>query len=156
MESAPPEPWLNPYEREAWLALAGLLTKLPASLDGQLQADAGLSFIEYMTLALLAERPSRSMQMSEIASYTCASLSRLSHTATRLEKQGFITRQRMPGHGRRTQAILTDAGLAKVESCAEGHVRHVRRIVFDELSYEDVGTVAATGNKIMRAIDERS
>ena len=73
------------------------------------------------------EQPDRILQMSDIASFASASLSRLSHTATRLERQGLITREQVPGHGRRTQASLTSAGYEKVRSTAPGHVAQVRR-----------------------------
>ena len=147
--------WLTDAEREAWLAVAGLTVKLPAALDAQLQADAGLSFFEYMVLAVLSEQPDRAMQMSDIAAFASASLSRLSHTATRLEKQGLITRKQMPGHGRRTQATLTDAGMEKVRAVAPHHVMHVRRLLIDGLTTEDLAALARIGNESLRRIEGR-
>ena len=119
-------PWLSPAEQTAWLGAAALMMRLPAALDTQLQEDSGLSFFEYMVLAVLSEQPDCSLQMSDIAHATSASLSRLSHTVGRLEKQGFVIRKRIAGPGRSTRAVLTDAGNAKVESAAPGHVRRVR------------------------------
>ena len=147
--------WLTDAERDAWLAVAGLTVKLPAALDAQLQADAGLSFFEYMVLAVLSEQPDRAMQMSDIAAFASASLSRLSHTATRLEKQGLITRKQMPGHGRRTQATLTDAGMEKVRAVAPHHVMHVRRLLIDGLTTEDLAALARIGNESLRRIEGR-
>ena len=71
--------WLDGDERSTWLALAAVMVKLPAALDAQLQRDAGLSFFEYMVLAMPSERPARTMRMSELAALTHASPSRLSH-----------------------------------------------------------------------------
>src|SRR6478672_3011710 len=89
-----PEPrWLSPEERAAWLSLVGVMVKLPAALDAQLQRDSGLSYFEYMVLAMLSEQRDRLMRMSELAAAINASLSRLSHIAKRLEGPGFITRQ---------------------------------------------------------------
>ena len=91
--SAAAEPrWLSPEERATWLSLVGVMVKLPAALDAQLQRDSGLSYFEYMVLAMLSEQPDRMMRMSELAAAINASLSRLSHLAKRLEGQGFITR----------------------------------------------------------------
>src|SRR3712207_7793384 len=45
-----------------------ILTLLPAALDAQLQRDAGLSHFEYMVLAMLSERPSRTARMTELRS----------------------------------------------------------------------------------------
>src|SRR4051812_18476290 len=153
--SAPAEvPWLNAQELEAWLALVGLMTRLPALLDGQLQRDADLSFYDYMVLASLSGAPARTRQMSELAAMTSSSLSRLSHAATRLERQGYLTRTRCPGGiGRATNARLTDAGMAKITAAAPGHVRTVRKLVFDALGDGDVSALAAIGRRVRPRLD---
>lgn len=146
--------WLTTEERESWLAFAAMMVKFPAALDAQLQADAGLSFFEYMVLAVLSEQPDRSMQMTEIAGFASASLSRLSHTAKRLERHGYITRQQVPGHGRRTRAILTDAGYDKIVATAPGHVVEIRRLLIDDLTVKELATLAKVGEKVLRKIDD--
>src|SRR5262249_44910813 len=123
--------WLDPQELEAWLALTGLMTRLPTLLDAQLQRDAGLTFFDYMVLVSLSGAPARTLQMSELAAMTSSSLSRLSHAATRLEQQGYITRSRTGGVGRATNATLTKAGIGKIDAAAPGHVRAVRELLFD-------------------------
>ena len=145
--------WLSEDERAAWLAISALTIKLPGALDAQLQADAGLSFFEYMVLAVLSEQSDRTMQMSDIAAFASASLSRLSHTATRLEKQGLITRRQVPGHGRRTEAVLTDAGYEKVLRSAPGHVMHVRHLLIDDLSAGDLAALTRIGRQALRRIE---
>lgn len=141
--------WLTPVEREAWLATAAIIIKLPAALDAQLQADAGLSFFDYMVMAALSEREDRTMQMSEIAGFTSASLSRLSHTAKRLEQQGFLVRTQVPGPGRRTNATLTEAGYAKVVASAPGHVANVRRLLIDAVSAEQLVALGQVGRQVL-------
>ena len=147
--------WLSEEERGAWLAVAALVVKLPGALDTQLQAESGVSFFEYMVLAGLSEQPDLGMQMSDIAVFTSASLSRLSHTASRLEKQGLITRHQVPGHGRRTRAVLTDAGVERVRSAAPGHVMQVRHLLIDGLSNRDIATLTRVGTKVLTAIEEQ-
>ena len=106
--------WLTAPERAAWVAMTAMMTKLPAALDQQMQRDADLTFFEYMVLAMLSESPGMTQRMSDLAALTSASPSRLSHVASRLERAGFLARQRCPGRGRSTNAVLTDAGRAKV------------------------------------------
>src|SRR4030088_394135 len=77
-DAGPPR-WLTPAEHDACLSLAGLLIKLPAALDTQLQRDAGLSHFEYMVLSGLSEAPGRTLHMSDLAELANGSLSRLSH-----------------------------------------------------------------------------
>lgn len=145
--------WLSPQEREAWLATSALMVTLPAALDAQLQRDADLSFFEYMVLAVLAEQPDRTMQMSDIAAFASGSLSRLSHTAKRLERDGYLTRCKVPGPGRRTHATLTDAGHAKVVRTAPGHVAEVRRLLVDNVAPDDLAVLARVGKAITRRLD---
>ncbi|QDP97710.1 MarR family transcriptional regulator [Microlunatus elymi] len=145
--------WLSSDERAAWLAVTALTMKLPSALDAQLQADEGLSFFEYMVLAVLSEQDDRTLQMSVIATATSASLSRLSHTMTRLERQGFVRRGRMPGAGRRTSATLTDAGYRKVVEAAPGHVARVRELVIDAISPAQLKTLRKIGAQVMARID---
>jgi DNA-binding MarR family transcriptional regulator len=147
------EQWLSPAQREAWLGAAGLVVRLPAALDAQLQADAGLSFFEYMILAVLSEQDDRALQMSEIARFSSSSLSRLSHTVGRLEKQGLVTRTRLPGPGRRTLATLTDAGMDKVVAAAPGHVRRVRELLVDAVPPEHLEILGQVGRTVLGQID---
>src|SRR3984957_19778923 len=92
--------WLTPAELASWLSVARLITRLPWALDAQLQRDAGLSMIEYMTMAMLAEAPDRTLRMSDLAERTSSSLSRLSHLVTRLESRGYVRREGDPADGR--------------------------------------------------------
>ena len=132
---APQEPrWLDAEERQAWLALASALNRLPAALDAQLRRDAGISHFEYQVLALLSEAPGRTLRMSELATMAEGSLPRLSQVVARLEQRGWVRRTPDPADGRYTLATLTDQGLAKVTEAAPGHVQEVRRLVFDPLT----------------------
>ncbi|WP_051215665.1 MarR family winged helix-turn-helix transcriptional regulator [Granulicoccus phenolivorans] len=145
--------WLTPAERSAWLAMAALTVKLPGSLDAQLQRDQGISFFEYMVLSVLSERADRTLQMSFIAEATSSSLSRLSHTAKRLEGQGLLRRERIPGAGRRTNAILTQAGYDKVVAAAPGHVEYVRQVLIDAVTPEQLAELKTIGKTVLSRID---
>ena len=150
----PTEPrWLTPDERAAWLSLVGVMVKLPAALDAQLQRDAGLSYIEYMVLAMLSEQPNRQLRMSELAATINSSLSRLSHIAKRLEGQGFIERLPDAADGRFTNAVLTDAGMAAVVDSAPGHVAAVRSLVFDALTPAQLSGLRDAGDRIMAKVE---
>ncbi|TIC79149.1 MarR family winged helix-turn-helix transcriptional regulator [Nocardioides sp. GY 10127] len=145
--------WLSPDERASWLAAAALTVRLPNALDAQLQADQGLSFFEYMILAVLSEQTDRTLQMSDIAAATSASLSRLSHTVKRLENQGLVRRERVPGSGRRTNAILTEPGWEKVVSAAPGHVARVRELVIDVLEPDDLAALRRVSERVLARVD---
>ena len=153
MEATQEPRWLGPEERQAWLALASALNRLPAALDAQLRRDAGISHFEYQVLALLSEAPDRTRRMSELATLAEGSLPRLSQVVARLEQRGWVRRTPDPADGRYTLATLTDPGLAKVTEAAPGHVQEVRRIVFDPLTKTQTRQLREISLRIMRAID---
>src|SRR5580700_12330665 len=114
--------WLTTDEERGWRAVASIIHKLGWAVGSQLERDSGLSFIEYHALARLSEEPNGTLRMSELAVLSNASLSRLSHLVTRLEKWGFVRREPDPTDGRYTKAVLTKAGHAKLRDSAPGHV----------------------------------
>jgi len=145
--------WLTAEERETWLAVLGLLIRLPAALDTQLQRDAGMSSFEYQVMAGLSESPDRTMRMSVLALLANGSLSRMSHVVTRLEKRGWVRRTPDPADGRYILAILTDEGMATVEAAAPGHVETVRELILDPLTTPQIRQLREIGHRIMKAID---
>lgn len=145
--------WLSEAEQHAWRRLAAVMLKLPAALEQQLQRDAGMSHFEYWVVALLSEAPDRTLRLSQLAAQAHASLSRLSHVVTRLERRGWVKRRPCPDDARATLAVLTDAGYATVVEAAPGHVRRVRQLVFDHLDAADVAELARLCGTIADRLD---
>lgn len=153
MDLAEEPRWLDADERQTWLSLASVLIRLPATLDAQLQGDAGISHFEYQVLAMLSEAPDRTVRLSELAALAEGSLPRLSQVVSRLEKRGWVRRTPDPSDGRYTLGILTDDGWDKVVATAPGHVHAVRRHVFDPLTKAQQRQLREITQRIMRTID---
>jgi DNA-binding MarR family transcriptional regulator len=130
-----------------------LMTWLPWSIDQQLRRDSKLSMVEYQVLAMLSTSPGRTMRMSSLAEVTNASLSRLSHLFSRLEGRGLVRREADASDGRFTNAILTDEGFQALAEAAPGHVAHVRSLVIDVLSAEQLRRLGRDADRIMSRID---
>jgi DNA-binding MarR family transcriptional regulator len=145
--------WLTGREEQAWRAMASMMHEVRSALECQLERDSELSFIEYHTLARLSEEPTRTLRMSQLAEVTNASLSRLSHLVTRLEKWGFVRREPDPADGRYTNAILTRAGYAKLRDSAPAHVEAVRQLVIDEFTPTELGKLQAFCERIVARAD---
>jgi DNA-binding MarR family transcriptional regulator len=145
--------WLDETERAAWLQLIGVIIRLPAALDSQLQRDAGFSHFEYTVLVHLSNAPDRVLRMSRLAALCHSSLSRLSHVVARLERRGWVRRDPCPDDGRATLATLTDTGFAELAAAAPGHVDAVRAYVIDALDAEQLRELTAICDTIMRRMD---
>ena len=148
-----PVRWLTAEQLDSWLSFVRVLTWLPWSIDQQLQRDSKLRMVEYQVLAMLSESRDRTMRMSSLAEVTNASLSRLSHLVDRLEKRGFVRREPDPTDGRFTNAILTDLGLATLAAAAPAHVEHIRSLVIDVLTPEQLRRLGRDATRIMARID---
>jgi DNA-binding MarR family transcriptional regulator len=149
----PPVKWLTAAELDSWLSVVRLMTWLPWSIDQQLRRDSGLGIVEYQVLAMLSTSPGRTMRMSSLAEVTNASLSRLSHLFKRLEGRGLVRREPDPADGRFTSAILTEEGFQTLAGAAPGHVAHVRSLVIDVLSSEQLRRLGLAADRIVSRID---
>jgi DNA-binding MarR family transcriptional regulator len=146
-------PWLDRRQLRAWIRLRAVLELLPGALDTQLRNDAHLTEFEYTALAMLSEAPDRTLRMTGLAQRTNATLPRLSHVVSRLEKRGLVERFPCPENRRATNVRLTEEGWAKVLRAAPGHVATVRRLVVDALTDEQVDQLTAIGDAILAALD---
>jgi DNA-binding MarR family transcriptional regulator len=144
-------PWLSTDQLNSWASMVAMLMTLPPAIDTQLKRDSGINFFEYSILVALARPDARAMRLSNLALVAGGSLSRLSHAISRMEKQGWVTRKVTVGETRCTEAVLTDEGMALLESAAPGHVREVRRLVVDVLSGEQFGQVGEACRAIVEA-----
>ena len=145
--------WLDDDEQRAWLRLAGVMLKLSPALDSQLQRDSDLTHFDYLCLAMLSSTDDHTMAMSELAALTNASLSRLSHVVTKLQKRGWVERRPSPHSKRVTLVGLTEKGWRTLVDAAPGHVETVRALVFDGLSGEDVAALERIAGHIVERIE---
>ena len=145
--------WLTPEQLCAWKKLIAVVELLPGTLESQLQRDSGLSHFEYFTLAMLSEAPDRTLRMTSLAAQTNATLARLSHVVTRLEKRGLVRREACAEDRRATNAILTPAGWTTVEAAAPGHVATVLATVIDPLTSTDVADLDRIMGRILDVLD---
>ncbi|WP_446666197.1 MarR family winged helix-turn-helix transcriptional regulator [Flexivirga sp. B27] len=133
-QSAPPAPvatdadvpWLTEAEQGAWRAYLRGSRALELVLDTELQSAAGMSLAEYELMSMLSEAPGHVLRMSKLADVTVQSRSRVTHTATRLQRRGWVRRSPAPDDGRGIQLNLTDEGLAAVTSAARVHATGVQ------------------------------
>jgi len=145
-------PWLTRDELRAWLALSALTEVLPSAVDAQLKRDAGINRFEYQVMAGLSESPGRTIRMSVLAAFASGSLSRLSHALTRLESHGWVVRRPCADDPRAVEAVLTDAGMAKVRETAPGHVQEARRLVVDVLTPTQIGQLERICMKLLDTV----
>lgn len=146
-------PWLDRTQLAAWIRLVGVVELLPGVLDAQLRRDSDLLHYEYFVLAMLSEAPQQTMQMTELARHTNATLTRLSHVVRRLEDRNLVDRVPCPNDRRVTNARLTAAGRKKVRQAAPGHAAAVREYVIDALTPQQIKQLTQIGDALLSRLD---
>lgn len=109
-----------------------------ASIEAQLLRDSGLPHGYYEILVHLSESPHHALRMTQLATASTFSKSRLSHAVAKLEQRGWVVREECPTDRRGQVARLTDEGFAVLEAAAPGHVEQVRRSLIEALTPEQI------------------
>lgn len=149
MDSEHETRWLDAQEQQIWAQLSTMILRLQPVLSTQLQREFGMSQFEYLIMARLSETPTSTLRMSVLAALTGSSLSRLSQAVGRLEKRTWVTRQPDPEDSRYTLAILTSAGVLRLQEVAPAHVAAVRKFVFDRLTQVQARQLGAICQRIV-------
>jgi DNA-binding MarR family transcriptional regulator len=134
MDTADKTRWLDEREQQIWAQLSTMILRLQPVLSAQLQREFGISQFEYLIMARLSETPGSMLRMSVLATLCGSSLPRLSQAVGRLEKRGWISRHPDAQDSRYTLAVLSPAGLRRLQEAAPSHVAAVREFVFDRLT----------------------
>lgn len=153
METATDTPWLTDPQQRVWRSFLGATTLLMDRLDRELRAAHDLSMPEYEVLVRLSEAPDRSIRMAELASALAHSRSRVTHTISRLERDGFVTRGQCSTDGRGVSAVLTDAGFAALEAASHTHVRGVHAYLVENADAEEFEVLGRIMSRVVDDLD---
>jgi DNA-binding MarR family transcriptional regulator len=149
---------LKPVQMRTYFALTEAVSLLQYAVREQLQAEGGLSYVQFEVLAKLVDA-GRPLTMTELADGVVYSRSGLTHQAGLLEDAGLITREVSPHDKRATVVDITKAGRARVAKVLPGHIEVVRDLLYGTLSEEDVrilGDIMSRARDHMRGQPPRS
>ncbi|CCH19143.1 MarR family winged helix-turn-helix transcriptional regulator [Micromonospora lupini] len=123
-------------------ALGRVMYVVPRTIDADMVSDRQVPLTEYTALMNLSEAPDRRMRMHELAAACYLSLSGMTRTIIRLETQGLVKRERCEEDARGWNAVLTDAGFARLEESWPSHLAAVRRRFLDHFEGLDLAQLA--------------
>lgn len=145
--------WLTKEQQAHWRAWLAATKGLHDQLNRELQEQHGLTTTDYEILVRLSESENNSIRMSDLATKTLLSRSRLSHQVDRMESAGLIERQTCADDRRGQLAVLTKVGTKALEAAAPDHVMGVRRHLVDLLSDEEFQALGSAAKKIANHLD---
>ncbi|QDO89856.1 MarR family transcriptional regulator [Ornithinimicrobium ciconiae] len=144
--------WLSAQEQGAWRAYLRASRLITVALDEGL-TEHGTRLTEYEILSMLSEAPGGRLRMSALAQRVVQSRSRLTHTATRLEKLGWVERRAVREDRRGVELILAPKGWEVLKELSAVHVRDVRRVLIDRLDPDEFAALGRAMARIVEAYD---
>ncbi|SDL13810.1 MarR family winged helix-turn-helix transcriptional regulator [Nonomuraea jiangxiensis] len=133
------------------LTAIGLLSEAYTSLMAKFQpalSAAGLSEIDFETVIRLARSPEQRLRMSDLAAQTSLSTSGVTRVVDRLEREGLVRRQACSSDRRASYAVLTEAGLERLESVVPQHLQDIEEWFTGLLGAAELETFLTSLRKI--------
>ena len=110
-------------------AYTGLTNRFAAQLE-----QHRLSTVEFEVLLRLARSPDRRLRMTDLAGQTSLSTSGVTRVVDRMDRDGLVRREACASDRRSSYAVLTDAGLSRLEEVVPGHLELVQQWLVGQLS----------------------
>jgi DNA-binding MarR family transcriptional regulator len=110
-------------------AFTGLQSRFAAQLE-----QHRVSPVEFEVLMRLARSPQNRLRMTDLAGQTSLSTSGVTRVVDRMDKGGLVCREACPTDRRSSYAVITEAGLARLDEILPGHLELVQRWFIDQLS----------------------
>ena len=123
--------------------------QLTGVLSHELAEQSGMSYQDYIVLAVLTGQPDGAMRAFELGREIGWEKSRLSHHISRMTERGYVTKRKCKTDQRGAFVVVTPKGRRAIEAAAPGHVAGVRRHFVDLLSAKELQTVAAVASAVL-------
>jgi DNA-binding MarR family transcriptional regulator len=146
---------LSPAEDTLWRAMMRIVKILPRELDNDLIHGAGVSASDYTTLMHLSEAPNRELRMSDLASATGLSASRMTRLVDDLQSRSLVTKVASSTDARGNVAKLTPRGMAKLRTAWPVHLGSVRSLFFDHMDEDSIKLVASSLSEVADRLEDR-
>ncbi|MFG2953950.1 MarR family winged helix-turn-helix transcriptional regulator [Streptomyces sp. NPDC048291] len=144
---------LTAQEERLWRALMRVIVALPRSLDDDLLRSTGLTLTEYVVLMNLSEAENQELRMTDLASATALSASRITRVVDALQSRGQVVKRRYEGDARGNVATLTPEGLKRLQAAYPVHLASARKRVVDLLDGRSVPAMVRQFEAVVEKLD---
>ncbi len=138
---------LSKSELRTWTRFLDAGRLLEEVLARHVAQDHGMSHSDYEVLVRL-DGAGGEMRMSTLAAQVVSSAQKLTHTANRLEKRGWIARVAVEEDGRGLMARLLPPGQAALRGASGEHAELIKRFLLDPLSTEEQHVIAEAMDRV--------
>ena len=110
-------------------AYTGLTNRFAAQFE-----QHRLSAVEFEVLMRLARSPGHRLRMTDLAGQTSLSTSGVTRVVDRMDRDGLVRREACASDRRSSYAVITDAGLARLQEVLPGHLELVQQWFVGQLA----------------------
>ena len=128
--------YMTPTELRTWTTFLDAGRLLEEILARHVSQDHDMTHSDYEVLVRLDGAGGR-MRMSVLAEQVVSSAQKLTHTANRLERRGWIAREPVDSDGRGLTAVLLPPGQAALAAAAGEHADLIKQFLLDNLSADE-------------------
>jgi DNA-binding MarR family transcriptional regulator len=129
-------------------AFTGLSSRFAAQFE-----QHRVSPVEFEVLMRLARSPQHRLRMTDLAGQTSLSTSGVTRVVDRMDRGGLIRREACSSDRRSSFAVITEAGLARLEEILPGHLELVQRWFIGQLTPVQLEQTLASLRTIRDAVN---
>jgi MarR family 2-MHQ and catechol resistance regulon transcriptional repressor len=129
-------------------AYIGLTNRFAAQLE-----QHRLSPVEFEVLLRLARSPDNRLRMTDLAGQTSLSTSGVTRVVDRMDRDGLVRREACASDRRSSYAVITDAGLRRLDEALPGHLELVQQWFIGRLSPAQLEQMLESLRRIRDAVN---
>ena len=133
-----------------WRAFLVAHARISRRLDEELRSEHDLSLAEYDALLTIARSPGRRIRMGLLADEVILSKSGVTRLIDRLVSDGLVERGVCLSDARGAEAVLTEAGLARMRAASRTHLRGISEHFLDVVDPADLESIERSMTAVAR------
>ena len=139
-------------QRASWRQMMLMAFQLSGELGRQLSAKCGLSYQDYLVLAVLKDREDGRIRANELGRELGWEKSRVSHHVARMTERGFVRRETFASDKRGALAVITAKGREAIEAAASVHDAVVRDHFLAHVQKDELGVISDVAQRVLASL----
>jgi MarR family 2-MHQ and catechol resistance regulon transcriptional repressor len=129
-------------------AYVGLTNRFAAQFE-----QHRLSTVEFEVLMRLARSPGHRLRMTDLAGQTSLSTSGVTRVVDRMDRDGLVRREACASDRRSSYAVITDAGLTRLDEVLPGHLELLQQWFIGQLAPAQLDQMLASLRTLRDAVN---
>ena len=139
-------------QRTAWRQMMLMAFQLAGELGRQLSATTGLSYQDYLVLAVLKERDGGRIRAFELGRDLGWEKSRVSHHVARMAERGYVRRETCSSDKRGAFTVITAQGRAAIDAASPVHDMVVRQHFLANVRKDELGVISDAAERVLASL----